>query len=181
MFNQRLPEHIMDIYELAEALKLKTWYIVERIQDEQEWSGKINPEDRLIDAKATFDGKVLKIVVNDCLPRRPSLKPIIETTSILRAYWLGNVTNAIRKLPEPVKFERALCIIKTFTPQDIEWDVDNRAFNMIINALKIAGVVPGDSWDKLSILLLGGVDRNNPRTEIIAMDYPENTINSLIN
>lgn len=171
--NSRLSELLTGIYEQAELLKLLTWNAVERTQDELEWSEEINPEERFIDAEASFDGKVLKVVVNDCLPRRPSMKPVLKSASLLRAYWTGNVVSAVKRIPVPVKFERALCVITVYTPKHTEWDVDNRAISMIINALRLTEVIPNDSWDRLSLLLCGGIDKKRPRTEITVVECPE--------
>lgn len=173
---ERINELLADIYERAEALKLLAWYAVERQQDELEMSGEIEQDGRLIDAEASFDGKVLSITINDVLPRRQSMKPL-KSASLLREYWMGNVARAIRRLKTPVSFGKALCCIKIYTPKSIEWDVDNRAINMVINALCLSHVIPNDSWDKLSLLIEGGVDRKRPRTEIKIMGYLENTIN----
>jgi hypothetical protein len=172
---------LCEIYEYAEALKLKTWYALERVQDDLEWYGDLKKEDRKLDAEATFDGTLLKIIVKDCLPRRPSVKSMLKSASLLRSYWVGNIIGAIRRLPEPVKFEKAICIIKIITPKKIEWDVDNRAVNMIVNSLRIARVVKNDSWDKLSLCTFGGVDKDNPRTEIMVMEQPDNPIALLLN
>ncbi len=171
-------ELIEEVYEQSEYLKLKAWYAIDVIQDQMELAGEITTEERFVDAEAVFDGKVLKIVVNDCIPRAVAFKR--ATSSLLRKYWRGSVVRAIRKLPSPVTFERAICIIKMFTPKNIEWDVDNRAFHMIINALRATQVVKGDSWDKLSVILMGGVDKEKPRTEIYVAEHPENDIMLLL-
>ena len=125
-----------------------------------EWTGEIDTE-KAIEAEAVCDSqnKALKIVVNDCLPRISAMKS--EASFLMRNYWKGCVAAAIRKLPEPVTFEKALCAIIMYTPRKIEWDVDNRAFQMIINALRVAQVITGDGWDKLTLLLKGGVDKND--------------------
>jgi hypothetical protein len=172
---------LCQIYEQAEALKLKTWYALERVQDDLEWYGDLKPEDRMIDAEATYDEGILRVVVKDCLPRRPSFKPVIKSASLLRSYWVGNITSAIRRLPEPVKYEKAICIINIITPKNIEWDVDNRAINMIVNSLRMTQVIPNDSWDKLSLCVFGGVDKDNPRTEITVVEQPDNPIPFLVN
>jgi hypothetical protein len=49
----------------------------------------------------------------------------------------------------------------------------------VINALRASEVIPGDEYDKLSVLLLGGLDKKNPRTEIQVIEYPTDTIKSL--
>lgn len=177
---KRHMEKVCEIYEYSEFLKLKTWDALERFQDELERSGDIKKEDRVLDAEATFDGTLLKIIVQDCLPRRPSLKPVSKSASLLRQYWAGNITSAIRRLPEPVSFEKAICIVQMFTPKNIEWDVDNRAVNMIVNSLRMTQVIKNDSWDKLSLHLFGGVDRNNSRTEITVLEQIIDPIHSLI-
>lgn len=178
--SERINELLVDIYERAEALKLLAWYAIERQQDEMELSGEIKPDERYIDADVSYDGKVLSITINDVLPRRQSMKPVLKSASLLREYWMGNVAGAIRKLKAPVTFDKALCCIKIYTPKNIEWDVDNRAINMIINALRLNHVIPNDSWDKLSVLIEGGIDPKRPRTEIRIIDYPVNVIKGLL-
>ena len=173
-------DKLCEIYEYAEALKLKTWDALERIQDDLEWYGDLKKEDRKLDAEATFDGTLLKIIVKDCLPRRPSLKSSLKSAALLRQYWAGNITSAIRRLPEPVRFEKAICIINMVTPKIIEWDVDNRAVSIIVNSLRMAQVIKNDSWDKLSLCTFGGVDKDNPRTEIMVAEQPKNPVSLLL-
>jgi hypothetical protein len=47
-------DKLCEIYEYAEALKLKTWDALERIQDDLEWYGDLKKEDRKLDAEAYF-------------------------------------------------------------------------------------------------------------------------------
>jgi hypothetical protein len=178
MYNPMESRELIEVYEQSEYLKLKVWDAIETLQDRMELEGEITSEERFVDAEAAFDGKVLKIVINDCIPREVDFKR--ATSSLLRKYWRGCVVRAIRKLPYPVAFDKAICIIKMFTPKNIEWDVDNRAFRMIINALRGTQVIKGDSWNKLSVILIGGVDKKNPRTEVYVAEYPENDIISLL-
>lgn len=175
-------EKLHEIYEFAEYLKLKTWSAMESIQDDLELYGELTKEERELDAEATFDGKVLKIIVKDCLPRRPRVKKsLLKSASLLRQYWAGNITSAIRRLPEPVRFEKAVCFIKIITPKNIEWDVDNRAINIIVNSLRMTQVIKNDSWDKLSLYISGCVDKDNPRTEIMVTEQPHDPISLLLN
>lgn len=172
---------VWDIYEHTKELQLKLWYAIDCVQSDLEWRDELDPEKKLVEAEAVYDkqNRVLKIVVNECLPRLSTLK--YEPTSFLmRNFWKGCVAAAIRKLPEPVTFEKALCSIIIYTPRKIEWDVDNRAFQMIINALRASQVIKSDGWDTLALLLKGEVDKKRPRTEIIVKEYPEDTINALI-
>jgi hypothetical protein len=61
----------------------------------------------------------------------------------------------------------------------VGWDVDNRALSFIVNALRAAGLIAGDEWDKLSLLLMGGLDKERPRTEIRLVEYSDDAIQSL--
>lgn len=176
--NRRVSELLNEIYEYAEALKLLTWYAIERDQDGLELEGKLEPDERRVDAEATFDGKILKIIVNDVLPRKADMKAV-KSLSWLREYWAGNIIRAIKRLKTPIRFDRALCRIRVYVPRNIEWDVDNRAVNIIVNALRMIQVVSNDSWDKVSLLIEGGVDREKPRTEVTVVEYPENVIKEL--
>jgi len=176
--SRRVSELLNEIYEYAEALKLLTWYAIERDQDGLELEGEIEPDERRADAEATFDGKILKIIVNDVLPRKADMKAV-KSLSWLREYWAGNIIRAVKRLKTSIQFDRALCRIRVYVPRNIEWDVDNRAVNIIINALRMIQVVSNDSWDKVSLLIEGGVDRERPRTEVAVVEYPENVIKEL--
>jgi hypothetical protein len=173
--SQQLRDALEAAYKHIEKAKLITWEAISCGQDELEWSGEISLDERRIDAQAEFTGKVLIITVNDVLPR----KRTDISGSLLRGYWLRNITEAVRKLNGPVHFERALCGITVYGPRDVGWDVDNRAISYIINALRAANVIPGDEWDKLSLLLMGGLDKENPRTEIRLVKYSDDAIRSL--
>lgn len=177
---KRLSEKIRKAYEHAEMLKLVIWDIVDYEQDALELIGEVTPEERSFDAEASYDGRVLKITVNDVLPRKQSAKPVFKSAAPLRNYWVRNIAGPIRKLGQDIRFNEALCVIKVYTPTDRKWDVDNRALSVIINALRFAEVVSGDSWNKLALVLLGGVDRKRPRTEILVTDCPADIIKRLL-
>jgi hypothetical protein len=173
--SQQLRDALEAAYRHIEKAKLITWEAISCGQDELEWSGEISLDERRIDAQAEFDGEVLIITVNDVLPR----KRTDISGSLLRGYWLRNVVDAITRLHGSVHFERVLCSITVYGPRDVGWDVDNRAISYIVNALRAANVIPGDEWDKLSLLLLGGLDKQNPRTEIRLVEYSDDAIQSL--
>ncbi len=177
--SKQMRDALKKAYEHIETAKLLTWEAISCGQDDLEWSGQISPEEREIDAQAEYNRGILKITVNDVLPRRKENASSSIPASLLRSYWAGNVAYAVRKLDVAVHYERALCAITVYGPRDVDWDVDNRAISYVINALRMAGIIPGDEWDKLSLLLLGGVDRKNPRTEIRLIEYPEDAINNL--
>lgn len=175
----RLSKKLQRIYEHAEMLKLLTWDLIECEQDELEWSGEITPEERFLDAEAACNGKVLQIVVNDVLPRKKDVNPAFKSAVPLRNYWVGNIVNAVKRLGVNIHFHNALCVIKVYAPSAKKWDVDNRALSMIPNALRFANIISGDTWDKMALLLMGGIDRKRPRTEITVMEFPENLLKEI--
>lgn len=173
--SQQLRDALERVYKHIEKAKLIVWEAISCDQDELEWSGQISPDEKRVDARAEFDGEVLKITVNDVLPR----KRTDISGSLLRGYWLRNVVDAVTRLHGSVHYDRALCSITIYGPRDVGWDVDNRAISFVINALRAANVIPGDEWDKLSLLLMGGLDKKNPRTEIRLVEYSDDAIKAL--
>jgi len=175
--SEQLRRAIDDVYASSLNTSLLAWSAAQRLQDDLEREDEIEPGgggDRVA-AQAEFDGKILKVTAWDVLPRMNTIQ-----ASLLRLYWMGGVVQSIRKLKVPVAFDRALCIIEVHAPQGAGWDVDNRSIHFIINALRVAKVVPGDEWDKLSLLLLGGEsDKENSRTEITVMKHPKNIVELL--
>lgn len=163
-----LVKQLKQIYEEAEAHKLLCWAVLTELEDETEWSGELTQEEKTLDAEASYNGKVLKIVINDLLPRRCNVK-----SGMMRTYWIRNIIRAVKRLNTPVSFEKALCVIKMFIPRVGEWDVDNRAVSAVINGLCAARVVPSDNWDRLSLWLIGDVDKKRPRTEVYVRAWDE--------
>jgi len=176
-----ISQKMHDIYEQAEKLKLMIWEAFEQEQDMLVWAKQIHPNDKYSDAEATFDGKTLRITVKDLPPRKTEVKNSSTRVPnrLLKAYWMGNIVSAIKKLNQKVKFNKALCIIKLISPTHKNWDVDNRAVSYILNALRISEVISGDDWKSVSLLLTGD-QGNDPRTEITVLEYPEDVINSII-
>jgi hypothetical protein len=88
----------------------------------------------------------------------------------LRYRWIRGIANAVNALRDTgvtVEFSKSvLCQIVVYVPLEKEWDVDNRVYRHILNALHFAQVIPNDAYNNVSILLSGGVDKINPRTEI---------------
>ncbi|MGB9804852.1 hypothetical protein [Desulfofundulus sp.] len=107
---------------------------------------------------------VLKIVVDGYLPRAR------HATSVMRRSWIGKITRAL--LPIDVHFERAFCVIAIYVPAKVNWDVDNRYYKFIIDAIRFARVIDDDSCQRLSFMVIGGVDPENPRTEIYIVNQP---------
>ncbi|MDD2586792.1 MAG: hypothetical protein PHT79_09770 [Syntrophomonadaceae bacterium] len=110
----------------------------------------------------------IKVTVKDILPRDIGL-----SKNSLKIHWLGILHNAFSKLD--VQYQKVLCVIKIYNPAAF-WDVDNRGYKIIIDSLRYNGIIPDDKWNNLAFMVDGEVDRENPRTEIYIMEYPENPL-----
>jgi hypothetical protein len=164
------------IYNHLLELLLSTWQMMNRGQDEFIRDGAITPEEKVINSRAEYDGTLLKIIVEDILPRLNTV-----SASLKRYYWDGHISGALKKLGTTVHFNRALCIIRIYAPKNTAWDVDNRAISFVINSLRTNGVIPGDEWYNMALVQLGGIDREHPRTEISVREYPGDIIEYLAN
>lgn len=164
-----------EMYIKAEEFRLALWTGIQHYKDNLEREG-IDAKSKLIDAAATYDGRVLKVVVNDYLPHRRFLES--SYSEDLRYRWIRGIANAVNALRDAgvaVGFNKSvLCQIVVYAPIKKEWDVDNRVYRHIINALHFAQVIPNDSYDIVSILLSGNVDKANPRTEIYVHEPSRN-------
>ncbi len=154
---------LIKAYLLAEKSRLKLWEIlddpsplsfneVESLGMEQMVSTETN-------------GRCIKITINDILPRNVEIPK-----SNLEIHWLGIMHKALKDIN--AKYEKVLCVIKVYNTA-YYWDVDNRTYSIIINSLRYNRIIPNDRFDNLSFMVMGGVDRDNPRTEIYLLEHPE--------
>ncbi|MCL6478784.1 MAG: hypothetical protein K6T65_10245 [Peptococcaceae bacterium] len=130
------------------------------IEDKIESIGDFAPEG----TKAWVDNGILRIDVDEPLPRNATY------TGSMRSVWLTKLYKAL--LDIDISFGRALCIIIVYSPRDVMWDVDNRAYKVVVDALRIAGKVNDDNYQNISILVIGNVDKERPRTEIHVVEQP---------
>ena len=159
-----LKKHYVEVEKLRRAV----WEELEKVEDELELWGELKPEECTVLAQAEYDGRVLKVTVDDYLPRKGL------NAGELRSAWAYPVAQAIRDLAsktgKEIKFHRAFCAINIYLPKNTAWDPDNRAFPHIINGLRFARVIEGDTWDKLTFMVAGNVDKNRPRTEVFVTE-----------
>ena len=142
-----------------DLLRLK--YDLECILDcESEEFGNL---DLMETAKSWVKDGVLRITINDYLPRNRFV------TSDVRDSWIGIIAKTL--LDKDIHFEKALCIIVNYLPRE-GWDVDNRGYKIIIDALRYARVIQNDTFRELAFMVLGEVDLDNPRTEIYVREFP---------
>jgi len=145
-----------------DLLKLK--YDLECILDFD--SEELRSLDLMETAKSWIENGVLRITINDYLPRNRFV------TSDVRDSWIGMIAKTL--LDKDIYFEKALCIIVTYLPRE-GWDVDNRGYKIIIDALRYARVITNDTFRELAFMVIGDVDPENPRTEIYVREFPGDT------
>lgn len=150
-------KYLRKLYRQLDNIRLELEQHIEEKKEELGLGGE--PEG----ARAWVENGVLRITVDECLPR------IANGTSKLRLHWINKITKALISIE--AKFEKALCVIAVYSPFGGNWDVDNRAYNYVINALRYARVIDDDNYHNLTFMVTGQVDKEYPRTEIYVLEY----------
>ncbi len=161
-------------YRNAKRQEMEAWSMIQEIRKFIERGGLTDIIDitPMINSKATYQDGILKITVFDYLPR----KCLIEEKGViteLTNHWLDSINDAVRRLRATgvnFYFEKADCFIYPYVPHNREVDADNMAFEIIINALRYNKIIPNDSINELAFRVQGGVDKDNPRTEIYVIN-----------
>lgn len=164
---------LIEQYNQIEFLRLEMWDKIQELKDLIKKEFKENPDVLGVDSEAIYDGKVLKILVKDYLPRS-CLAQAKSSGKLLRYRWLKGVVDAVNGLKDKgikPSFKRAHCIIIVYLPKKANWDVDNRAYKFIIDGLRYADVIDDDTADRLVLTIIGEVDKKEPRTEIYVTEY----------
>ena len=65
---------------------------------------------------------------------------------------------------------KQLVEITYYGPDKRRRDPDNYAGKLILDGLTARGVIEDDSFNNIELILRGGYDKNNPRTEIEIME-----------
>ena len=118
------------------------------------------------------EGDCIKITIKDILPREVNI-----TNSMIRTYWLSLMSYALKDVQ--LKYDKVICAIKVISPATY-WDVDNRAYKIIVDAIRLQGLIKDDQHRYLSLLILGDeIDKENPRTEITIFPQPDDPIKIL--
>ncbi|HBK69346.1 MAG TPA: hypothetical protein DDZ91_11945 [Firmicutes bacterium] len=165
MFVER--KELEEAYLLAEKARMKLWAAINSpLSDDSCENDPATDIIQMVDTE--MNDKFIKITINDILPRIAGLPK-----SNLEQHWLGIMHKALKDIKK--KYKKVLCVIKVFSPA-YYWDTDNRAYNIIINSLRYNQIIPNDKVDNLSFMVMGGVDKNNPRTEIYLVEHPENPL-----
>lgn len=81
-----------------------------------------------------------------------------------KQYWKDLICYTCRRPNKPI--EKAVVTITYFFRTRVRHDPDNYNGKMILDGLTAAGVLKDDSFDCIKLVLCGGYDKKNPRTEI---------------
>jgi hypothetical protein len=153
-------------YVLSEQTRMQLWKLILQTPDIEEEYDKDAMINEHIQVEDIENGT--KIVIKDLLPRNANLP--LRT---LREHWMSLMHHALKRNRRP--FKKILCVIKIVAPGDF-WDVDNRAYKIILDSLRYNRLIPNDTSKYLSFMVLGDVDIDFPRTEIYLYEHPENIL-----
>ncbi|SHF16159.1 hypothetical protein SAMN02745133_01966 [Desulforamulus putei DSM 12395] len=155
-------------YEKIERIRLELFELMQQTLEVQDIQDEYKEMACLCDnlkgpvVSFPYDG-VTQITVYD-YPARA-----VKKSDKYRNIWQYSISSALRK--HDIKtISSALIIIRFFLPLSVAWDPDNRAINYVINGVKLGRLIKDDSWDKMSYMVIGGTDKENPRTEIWVYD-----------
>lgn len=162
MFIER--NEVEEAYLLAEKTRLKLWTILDDMASEEH----DYPADTIQMVNTETNDKYIKVTINDILPRAVGV-----SKSSLEQHWLRIMHKALKDIDR--KYDKVLCVIRIFSPAHY-WDVDNRTYSIIINSLRYNQIISDDKFDNLSFLVMGDIDKNNPRTEIYLLEHPNDPL-----
>lgn len=118
-------------------------------------------------ATASYENGIVKYVI----PEVPWLiKNDDRLHTKLKRFWIELIGYAHSKANIKVQFEHALCLIKVYHTLNAPWDLDNRVYNHIINAIRYTKLIPDDSSKHLSVMVTGEAGSDSKRTEIYVVD-----------
>lgn len=152
-----------EAYLLAEKTRLKLWAILDSPLNEE-----FLHSDIMQIVNTEVNGSYIKITINDILPRAVGV-----SKSSLENHWLGIMHKALKDIE--TQYKKILCVIKVFSPAHY-WDVDNRTYSIIINSLRYNKIIPDDKFNNLSFMVMGDIDKDNPRTEIYLLEHPDDPL-----
>lgn len=167
-------KQIVELYKEIETTRLRTYSILGLLElgygEEQELSQYKEFMDNYVQVEES--DKHIKVTVKDVLPRSVGL-----SHKALKEHWFSIMHYAFSKTNK--RFNKTMCVIKICHP-GVYWDVDNRAYQIIINSLRYNNIVPNDQYAHVSFMVTGETDRKNPRTEIYLLEHPEDPVQLML-
>jgi hypothetical protein len=119
---------------------------------------------QLISSKLmNFEGiNLLRIRISGMLPHR------IRDKNLEQAYTVG-IMKSLEEIKE-VRFSKAFISINHYFANQIIRDVDNRNRNVVLNALRYAGLIPDDNWKFVTIMETGYLNKGDNFVDVIVLE-----------
>ncbi|MCL6559568.1 MAG: hypothetical protein K6U74_12370 [Firmicutes bacterium] len=160
---------VCETYEWVERLRMEVWHELKKEWDIPE--PPLNFEEESVVERAEKQdwgdtveevNGVLHVVINDYLPR---VKEVTDPD--VRLYWKSRIYRALGNVA--VTFDKIICAIVAYIPHPGQWSVHNRTYGYIVDGLRYPLRID-TSYDKMAFVVLGRVDKANPRTEVYVTD-----------
>ncbi|OPZ90999.1 MAG: hypothetical protein BWY74_02112 [Firmicutes bacterium ADurb.Bin419] len=151
-----------EAYLLTETARMKLWAT---INDATLEPFKKDEQGTMQMTETEVNDSYIKITINDILPRAVGVPK-----SSLEQHWLSLMYKALKDIK--IQYQKVLCVIKIFSPAN-HWDVDNRTYRIIIDSLRYGKIIPNGKCNSVSFMVMGNIDKDNPRTEIYLLEHPD--------
>lgn len=140
--------------------KFLAWTHIEKIAPPVDFDDEITCE--------VIEEDILKIEMKGFLPfiTKEHKYQVKDYYRQLRDHYIPRLNYAIQKRKPNVKFDNAFVLIIQYFPNLVIRDLDNQFKSFIFNSLRATQIIEGDSWQTLSYMEAGGLDKSNPRTNI---------------
>ncbi|NLM87158.1 MAG: hypothetical protein GX176_00035 [Syntrophomonadaceae bacterium] len=159
-------DDLIEAYRNAEIIRMKLLSMLIYTPDNNQTAAREILEDMV---RTEVHRDYVKITIKDVLPREADIPKIA-----LKEHWHSLMAHALKDVNWQA--DKVLCVIKVISTANY-WDTDNRAYKFIIDSLRYNQIVPNDTHNNLSYLVIGGeIDKENPRTEIYLVKHPEDPL-----
>lgn len=160
---------LKDSYEWIKSreLELHQQMVEWQFQEEKQRNGDVPSGAYGEHAEILSDG-VIKVTIPELIP--PYSVQTYDIEKDLRLHIKKMVVKALLPIQEQVNITEGLLLIVHFFPNKVIRDLDNRANKYLVDGIRYSRIIPDDSWTHLSFLVMGAVDRENPRTELYLFD-----------
>lgn len=119
----------------------------------------------------SYQDNVLKIIIPGHLPRMDYYD--YKNWRVVNQNITSRVYRGLKDLPENIRFAKAYCVFKMCYKLKHNWDVQNRAYQAVLNALVAKRILPDDNVNHAATVLLGKhvEDPSEERSEIYLIPF----------
>lgn len=116
---------------------------------------------------------VLKITIPGHLPRLDYYD--YRNWRVVNHSIVSRLRRGLKGLPEDIKFAKAYCVFKMCYKLRHNWDVQNRAYQAVLNAIAAEKILPDDNVNHVATVLLGRQveDASEERSEVYLIPFGE--------